>query len=99
MPAYVVANYAVTDPEGIEPYVPAAGPILADAGGEVLVADVETDVREGDAGHVTVVVRFDSKEAAEAWYTSNEYEAIKPLRTDHSTGVLVLADGYVPASD
>lgn len=99
MSAYVVANYTVTNPEAFEPYVPAVMPTIADGGGEVIVADFESDAAEGDPGHVTVVLRFESKDAIRAWYTSDAYEAIKGLRTDNSEGNIVVVDGFTPPTD
>jgi uncharacterized protein (DUF1330 family) len=99
MPAYVVGNYAVTNPEAFEPYVPAVLPTIAAGGGEVVVADFESDSVEGSPGHVTVVLKFESKEAINAWYTSEEYEAVKGLRTDNSEGNFTVAEGFVPPAD
>ncbi len=45
---------------------------------------------------MTVVLRFDSKDAATAWYNSPEYTAARPLRADNSEGTLVIADGFEP---
>ena len=95
MPAYAMANYNVTNPEAFEAYPPAVIPTILAAGGEVLAADFESESVEGDPGHVTVVLKFDSKEAIKAWYASDEYEAVKPLRTDNSEGVITIADGFV----
>lgn len=96
MPGYVVANYTITNPEGYEPYVPAVVPTIVAAGGEILVADLESESPEGDTGDVTVVLRFESKEAALAWYKSPEYAEAKPLRTENSEGVFMITDGFVP---
>lgn len=99
MSAYVVANYTITNPEAYEPYVPAVLPLIAAAGGEVIVGDFESDPAEGDPGPVTVVLRFESKEAINAWYTSDEYEAIKGLRTENSEGIITVVNGFEPAND
>ncbi len=99
MPAYSVANYKVTNPEAFEAYPPAVIPTILNAGGEVLVADFESEVAEGAPDHVTVVLKFESKDAIKAWYTSEEYEAVKPLRADNTEGMIVLADGFVMPTD
>jgi uncharacterized protein (DUF1330 family) len=39
------------------------------------------------------VLRFATKSAAEAWYGSPEYQAIRHLRTDSSEGTGVIAEG------
>ena len=71
------------------------GPILRAHGAEVLVAGAGGDVREGDPPDQTVVLRFASKEAAQGWYDSPEYQAVVHLRTDNSRGTLVICDEFV----
>jgi uncharacterized protein (DUF1330 family) len=97
MSAYLVFNYTVTNPDGYQAYPPAAMPTLpGDA--EVVVADYESEPTEGEPGHVTVVLRFPSKEAARAWYESEPYQAIKHHRTSNIEGVAVLCDAFVMPS-
>lgn len=94
MPGYIIAHYTVTDGEGIGQYAEAVMPILARHGGEALVVDGESCVMEGKAPHQSVVVKFPSVEAARGFYNSPEYQAIRHLRTDHSTdGSLVIVEG------
>ena len=95
MSAYLVFNYAITNPDGYQAYPPAAMPTLGAHRAEVVVADYQSEGKEGAPGHVTVVLRFDTKEAACAWYESEEYQAIKHHRTSNSEGVAVLCDGFV----
>ena len=91
----MVFNYTVTNPEGYEAYPPAVRPTLASSGAELIVADYQSEAIEGSPRNVTVVLRFDSKEAARAWYESEPYEAVKHLRTSNADGVAVLCDGFV----
>jgi uncharacterized protein (DUF1330 family) len=95
MSAYVVFNYTVTDPEGYAAYPRAAGPTMGAFGAEVLVADYSSETLEGGPGEVTVVLRFESREAARAWYDSADYQAAKPLRTGNTAGLAVICDGFV----
>jgi uncharacterized protein (DUF1330 family) len=48
-------------------------------------------------GHVSparhVVIEFPSREQAQAWYDSADYQSILPLRLNNSTGYLALVDG------
>ena len=94
----MIFNYRITNPEGYEAYPPAAVPTLGAHQAEVLVADYQSDVAEGTPGHVTVVLRFESKEAARAWYDSSEYQAAKKIRTANAEGVAVICDGLVMPS-
>ena len=95
MSAYLVFNYAITNPEGYQAYPPAAMPTLGAHGVEVLVADYASEAKEGSPGHVTVVLRFDSKEAALRWYESPEYQSAMQHRVNNAEGMTVLCDGFV----
>lgn len=70
-------------------------PTLGAHGAEVLVADYASESEEGSPGPVTVMVRFESKEAARAWYESDGYQTAMALRTASSEGTAVLCDGFV----
>ena len=96
MSAYLVFSYTKTDPDAYEAYPPAAIPTFAGHDVEVLVADFASEAKEGSpAPVVTVVMRFESKEAANAWYESESYQAIKHLRTDSTEGSVVLCEGFI----
>ena len=90
----MVFNYTVTNQEGYDRYLPAAMPTLGPGVAEVIVADDESEAIEGSPRDVTVVLRFESKDAARAWYESEGYQAAKPLRTSNTEGVAVLCDGF-----
>jgi uncharacterized protein (DUF1330 family) len=93
MAGYFIANYTITNPDGYQEYLAAVGPSLAAHGAERVVVDRGSDLLEGSAGQVTVVLRFATKAAATAWYQSPEYQAIKHLRTDNTEGIAVIAEG------
>jgi len=93
MAGYFVANYRITNQDGYKEYLAAVGPTLAAHGAETIVVDRDCQLLEGSAGQVTVVLRFATKAAADAWYESPEYQAIKHLRTDNTAGVAVITDG------
>ena len=95
MSAYLIYSYTVRNPDAYEAYPAAAMPTLQGHDVEVLVADYDSEVKEGSPAPVTVVLRFQSKEAARAWYESDAYQAIKPFRTDNTEGSVVLCDGFV----
>lgn len=91
MAAYMVFNYRINDQEAYQPYLPQVSDTLHAHGAEIVVADFDSESMEGDAGHVTVVLRFASAEAAKGWYDSPEYRKIIHLRTDNSDGIGTLA--------
>ncbi len=93
MSAYLVANYRITNPDGYAAYPPAVAPTLEPFGGELVIADFDSEAIEGRPSPVTIVVKFPSKEAAKAWYQSDEYQAVVNLRTDNTEGFVVFVDG------
>ena len=95
MAAYVIVNYNVTHAEAYEAYVPAVMPTLKAYGAEVLVADSESEVLEGEPGSKTVILKFESKEAARKWYESPEYQKVIALRLDNSEGTAVLVNELI----
>ena len=93
MAGYFVANYAITNQAGYEEYLAAVGPTLDAHGAERIVVDRGSELLEGPAAQVTIVLRFASKAAATNWYESPEYQAIVHLRTDNTEGTAVIAEG------
>ena len=93
MAGYFVANYTITNQAEYKEYIAAVGPILEAHGAENIVIDRDSELLEGSAGQVTVVLRFATKSAAEAWYESPEYQGIRHLRTDNTEGIGVIAGG------
>ena len=93
MAGYFVANYTITNQAEYEEYIAAVGPTLQSHSAENIVIDRDSELLEGSAGQVTVVLRFATKSAAEAWYESPEYQAIRHLRTDNTEGIGVIAEG------
>jgi uncharacterized protein (DUF1330 family) len=93
MPAYLVANYDVTDPDGYKQYQKGAAPIMA-GGGKLLVLDADSVTKEGEPGQQTVVIEYPTKEAALAAYESEEYQAVIGLRLGATAnGRAVIVDG------
>lgn len=96
MTAYAVFNYSITDREAYAPYLAGVPATLEEAGAEIVVADFESEALEGEPGAVTVVLRFDSRDALLGWYSSKAYEAIKPARLDNSDGICAIAEPSGP---
>ncbi len=81
MAAYVIADVKVTDPEQYKQYMALSPDAIASAGGEFIVRGGEAAVLEGDwtPGRM-VVVRFDTIEAARAFYDSAKYTEARAKR-------------------
>jgi uncharacterized protein (DUF1330 family) len=93
MAGYFVANYTITNQAEYKEYLAAVRPTLEAHDAESIVVDRDSELLEGSAGQVTVVLRFATKAAAKAWYDSPEYRAIRRLRTDNTEGTGVIAEG------
>ena len=101
MAAYVIAGNDVTDLELMQRYVKAAGPTLAPFEGTLLVPTIELLATCGEIVHLegafkptrVVVIEFPSMERAQAWYSSDVYQAIINLRLEGSAGSVFIADG------
>jgi uncharacterized protein (DUF1330 family) len=81
MPAYVIVDIDVTDPERYEQYRAAIPATLAAADGRFLVRGGEITILEGDwQPSRLVVLEFENLATAERWYESAAYQAAKKLR-------------------
>jgi uncharacterized protein (DUF1330 family) len=81
MPAYVIVDVEVTDPERYEQYKAATPATIAAADGRFLVRGGELTILEGDWQPARLVVlEFENLAAAESWYESEAYQAAKKLR-------------------
>lgn len=97
MPAYVIANLHELSPgAGVVAYLRAIDATLVPFGGRFIVHGAPPQVLEGAWSGDTVILEFPGVAEARAWYASDDYRAIKPLRTAHYEGPVVLIDG-VPA--
>jgi uncharacterized protein (DUF1330 family) len=94
MPAYIIVETQISDPEQYERYKAASPGAVAAGGGKFLVRSGELAVLEGD-WHPSrlVVLEFPDLEAAKAFYESEEYEAAKQLRRGAATLNMVAVEG------
>lgn len=94
MTAYAVADlHRVEMGPAIIEYLEKIDATLAPFGGRYIIHGGRKAVLEGDWRGDLIVIAFPDRAAAAAWYDSPAYRAIKPLRTDHSEGDVVLVDG------
>jgi uncharacterized protein (DUF1330 family) len=81
MPAYVIVETDITDPERYERYKAASPDAVAAAGGRFVVRGGELAVLEGDwQPSRLVVLEFEDLAAAERWYRSERYQQARKLR-------------------
>ncbi len=94
MPAYLIIDAHVTDPQGFATYVRATPDVVARYGGQYLVMGGQQSSLEGEhAPFRTVISSWPDRAAALAFWHSTEYAAIKPLRAGTGTFRVLLADG------
>ncbi len=95
MAGYLIAQVNVKDAELYRKYQGAVLPTIQKYGGKVLAAAPEADVVEGTwpAGF-TVVLQFESVEAARRWYESEDYAGPLAMRHQAASANLVFVQGF-----
>lgn len=95
--AYVILTETIHDQDGMRAYEAASGPPLIAHGGRLLSVDAAPVVLEGEwVCTRTVMVEFESMEAAMGWYESEDYRAALPLRQAAADSNVVILSGYTP---
>ena len=80
MAAYVVVHATKKDDGKYDEYAAVAGPSILANGGEIVFRG-PAKVLAGESKHLMMVIaKFPSKEDAEKWYNSSEYQSIIPTR-------------------
>jgi uncharacterized protein (DUF1330 family) len=100
MPAYAIAHLRTPqiNDEVLE-YIERIQGTLDPFGGRFLVHGAEVDVKEGPWPGTIVIIEFPDMGAAQAWYDSDAYQAILPLRTNNIDGSAVIVEGVGPDYD
>jgi uncharacterized protein (DUF1330 family) len=94
MPAYVIAEVDIHDPEQYGSYTAAVPETLAANGGRFVVRGGELAVLEGDwEPPRLVILEFENLDAAKRWYESSSYQEAKRLREGAATLRLVAVEG------
>lgn len=94
MPAYVIADVDITDPERYSDYIAHTPDSVARHGGRFIVRGGPFEVLEGDwqPGRL-VVIEFPDRQAAVAWFRSPAYQELAAIRREASTARIVVAEG------
>jgi len=94
MPAYLIVETDITDPEQYEQYKAASPGAIAAHGGRFVVRGGEMAVLEGDwTPKRLVLVEFDDLETAKRFYESPEYQAAIKLREGAANLNMVAVEG------
>jgi uncharacterized protein (DUF1330 family) len=93
MPAYLIAEMEVSDPETYARYRAQVPEVIAAHGGRFLVRGGPSEAKEGTPPARVVVIEFPDMAAARRFYDAPDYQAILPLRLAASQGRLYLVEG------
>jgi uncharacterized protein (DUF1330 family) len=95
VPAYVIAQLQVHDTAKYREYALKVADTAAPFNAKMLVAADTADVREGQQPYPRIVIgEFADAATARAWYESEAYQAIAPLRQAASTGTVFIVEGF-----
>ena len=94
MSSYIIADVTVTDAAQMAIYREWSTKAMLEHGAEILVRGGEFEVLEGPwTPSRLVVLRFPSRAAAKAFYTSDTYRHARELRQNAGVMRMVLVDG------
>ena len=97
MPAYIIAQVDVTDPDRYQEYARLAGPATQKYGGRFLVRGGAKTVLEGRIpGARIVVTEFPDVAAAKRFYDSVEYQAARQKRLGAADFNMMVVEGAAP---
>ena len=90
----IIANVRVTDPEQYEEYKRWSTAAMQAHGARVLARGGATEVLEGDwQPDRVVILKFDSVQAARAFYDSSEYRKARAARAAAAVMRMVVLEG------
>jgi uncharacterized protein (DUF1330 family) len=94
MPAYVIADVDVHDPEAYARYREGVPASLEPYGGRFVVRGGAWEALEGEADlHRLVVLEFPDAATARRWHDGPEYEPLLALRQAAATTRMVVVEG------
>ena len=95
MPAYVVVEIEIHNPEEYEDYKKLTPASLKNYQGKFIVRGGKTETLEGDwSPQRFVVIQFPTLELAKAWWASEEYAQAKALRQRTANSKMIVVVGF-----
>ncbi len=95
MSVYLIAELTIHDRDSYANYEADFLDILTANAGELISVDEAPEALEGAwSSDRSVILRFDSKQAALGWYHSEAYQAIASHRHAASTGNIRMVNGF-----
>jgi uncharacterized protein (DUF1330 family) len=95
-PAYTIAEIEVTEPATFQKYGEATRASIPAAGGRVIVRGGKTFVVNGPAPKQVVVIQWESLERAQAFFESEGYKQLIPIRDSSSKFRAFVIEGLAP---
>lgn len=95
MAVYALSDTAkITDPQMLAEYAQRIAPTFEKYGVKALVAGAGYETIEGIwQSQAVTILEFEDREHFERWYNSPEYQEIRPLRTQATSGRVILTPG------
>jgi uncharacterized protein (DUF1330 family) len=94
MPAYVIAEIEINDPETYDEYKKLVPATIAQYGGKYLARGGATEVLEGNWNPKRVVIlQFESMSRAKEWLNCAEYAPARSLRHKSAFTNMILLEG------
>jgi len=94
MPAYIIAQVNIKDPQKYQEYAKLAGAANAKHGGRFLVRGGAKTTLEGDVPFQRIVItEFPDVEAAKRFYHSVEYQAARQKRLGAADFNMIIVEG------
>lgn len=91
---YAVAQLDVTDPSWVRDYVSEVTPMVERRGGRYLARSARVETIEGErTPQLAMIIEWPSKEAADAFYDSEEYRAHREARRAGARNEFLLVAG------
>lgn len=90
MSGYVVVNTTPKNADKMQEYGAGAGETVTKHGGEIVCRGPATTLAGESSHKVLVVIKFPSKQAAQDWYDSPEYQALIPTRLEAMDATFIL---------
>jgi uncharacterized protein (DUF1330 family) len=94
MPAYVIGEVEITDPQAYQEYAKRVPETIARHGGRYLARGGVVESKEGDWNPKRIVVlEFPTMDQARKWYHSPDYGPVLAIRLKAARSKLILVDG------
>ena len=90
---YLMANLRVNNQDIFKEFSSVALPLIESFGGKLLARGPHADRHEGSGAGIVTLIEFESKEAAEKFYFSDEYQAAKSIRDKGVDTDLMIIEG------